>query len=296
MKKLVILLSILFCAIVSFAQYPINQNLGAPKTLINVKGGLGVDSSLVFIYNFADTTTASLGFLDNIPGNVIRAKDTLWQRNNAATAWIKLGSGGGATTPTWQQTLIAGSTLNQTNDIEVGNNAFRFLNTSDFEIQSNSDIRITADSEMLIEVGDSLRVVGINESASTGLNVLLENPATGAVTKTPITDVGENVIAGRGVLKNIDTIYGNFIDSALIDSLQQIWSPIGTWGNSLTFGSLGIIGGYPTYLMQLARRYVYNGGAVGEIAASVMARFMAQPAYFRRPNVIWVGRNDIEAS
>lgn len=147
-----------------------------------------------------------------------------------------------------------------------------------------------------LESSDSLRLNGIEESASTGLYVPLLNPTTGALTKVPIADVEANVIAGRGLLKSVDTLYGNFIDSSLVDSLQQMWSPIGTWGNSLTFGSTGIIGGYPTYLMQLARRFVYNGGVVGEIAASVRARFMAQSAYFRRPNVIWVGRNDLEAS
>lgn len=93
MKKIIVLISFLFCTIYCFAQFPIKQGIGGPTTQVTTTGALASDSGYVYRYNFPDTTTANRGFLKNIPGIIIRVNDTLQQRNNTATAWNKLGGG-----------------------------------------------------------------------------------------------------------------------------------------------------------------------------------------------------------
>lgn len=93
MKKILISLLFLFIAAICFGQFPVQQGLGAPKTQVNARGGLGADSTLVFTTSFADTSTANLGFIDGIPGATIRTVNTLWIRSNDATRWIEFGSG-----------------------------------------------------------------------------------------------------------------------------------------------------------------------------------------------------------
>jgi len=98
MKKLLLLLSFLLAYCISFAQYPITQNLGAPKTLVVSKGGLAADSTLILPY-FTDTLAANLSpYVKNYPGNMIflTALDQIWVRNSTATKWLLLAVSGGA--------------------------------------------------------------------------------------------------------------------------------------------------------------------------------------------------------
>lgn len=89
MKKIFFLILILV-SIKSLAQFPQVQSLGAPKTEVYSKGGLGTDSGFIYRTNFADTATANLGFLDAIPGITIRVGSDLYIRNQTATSWIKI--------------------------------------------------------------------------------------------------------------------------------------------------------------------------------------------------------------
>ena len=96
MKKIYLSFIFLFSVLFSFSQtYPVNQYIGAPNTLVTSKGGFKVDSSLILPY-FADTSNANISpYIKNYPGALIRVVDSIFMRNNTATAWIKFSSGGG---------------------------------------------------------------------------------------------------------------------------------------------------------------------------------------------------------
>lgn len=92
MKKILLLL-FLFAAIYSKAQFPNTTTSGNASTLQKANGAYGASIGYVFAGSYGDTTAANLSFIKNIPGILIRNIDTIWQRNNAATAWIKIGGG-----------------------------------------------------------------------------------------------------------------------------------------------------------------------------------------------------------
>lgn len=93
MKKIIMFFLVAFLCNFSYAQFPITQNLGAPKTLVVNKGGFQSDTTLI-LPTFNDTTIANQSTLVKIyPGNLIRVKDTLYFRNKTATAWVKLATG-----------------------------------------------------------------------------------------------------------------------------------------------------------------------------------------------------------
>lgn len=95
MKRIYLLIGFFICTIYSFAQFPVNQTIGAPGTQVYSRGGLGSDSGFIFRTNWSDTSTASRGFLKNIPGIVIRTGDILWYRNQSATSWVQVANGSG---------------------------------------------------------------------------------------------------------------------------------------------------------------------------------------------------------
>jgi hypothetical protein len=96
MKKILSII-LLFVSLNSISQgFPIQQNLGSPSTLIDVKGG--IRPSVGFINTpYADTTAANaVSYLKTYPGAQIRTitpANTLWVRNADATGWIQIGSG-----------------------------------------------------------------------------------------------------------------------------------------------------------------------------------------------------------
>jgi hypothetical protein len=94
MKKLLTIL-ILLCSVVSFSQAPRQLNAYNPSTQVNFLGTMATDSGLVFRTNFADTTTANLGWIKNIPNVLITINDTLYKRSNDVTHWMQVGSGSG---------------------------------------------------------------------------------------------------------------------------------------------------------------------------------------------------------
>lgn len=90
MKKLFLILSFLFCAVISFAQYPGNpQKIGSDSvpvfnpSIIYTKGGFGNGI-------YTDTTAANLTRVRQYPGAQIftSGNNTLWLRNSTATEWL----------------------------------------------------------------------------------------------------------------------------------------------------------------------------------------------------------------
>jgi hypothetical protein len=95
MKKLFLILFSLIC-FNAFGQFPVTSLMGSPSTFNKARGAVGADSTIIFAYAFADTTAANRGWIDAIPGSVIRTTGALfWGRNDAATAWVYIGGAGG---------------------------------------------------------------------------------------------------------------------------------------------------------------------------------------------------------
>jgi hypothetical protein len=91
----ILLLSILFFATAK-AQLPRVQTLGNDSTLVYGRSVMGGYRGLAIIVAYADTTEANTGPLDGIPGSIIRTvANVIWFRNEAATAWVEVGAGGG---------------------------------------------------------------------------------------------------------------------------------------------------------------------------------------------------------
>ncbi len=101
-------------------------------------------------------------------------------------------SGGGGSTPTWQQTLTAGSTLNTDNTIDNGANTFTFTNNTlagdfGFVVSSNSTAS-SASGQVLF----ATLLSGTNSnSGQTTTASIISNTHTG----TSSTNVGLNIVA-----------------------------------------------------------------------------------------------------
>ncbi len=89
MKKLLLYILLIFISNAAAGQFPISQSQGSPTTQVFSRGAYGSDSGFVYRTNFADTATANLSFLKNIPGIQIRIGDGNWQRSQAANRWIQ---------------------------------------------------------------------------------------------------------------------------------------------------------------------------------------------------------------
>jgi hypothetical protein len=92
MKKVFLFFGLIM-ALVSQAQFPSTITSGNSSTLQKANGAFGSAIGYVFAGTYGDTTAANVSFIKNVPGIVIRIGDDLWIRNNAATAWIKIGAG-----------------------------------------------------------------------------------------------------------------------------------------------------------------------------------------------------------
>lgn len=213
MKKFLFVISFILFAVISFAQYipQPQQSLGSPTGEVYAKGVLGLDSSFHFRVSYADTAAASRGFLENMAGNIVLVGDTLWMRNQARNAWIKLGAGSASSINIYNtsSSLTGNRTLSGT-----GIYSLLFNNLSDFQVGDNvgtnrlqvSNVRTKLFSPLqtiTFEVGDSSRWTGIGTSASTtGLFFPLVNQFSGAITKTSAASIGLNqidvfIIAGQ---------------------------------------------------------------------------------------------------
>src|SRR5690606_4988818 len=119
MRKILLFVCFVFCWMIGKSQYPVNQSIGSPKTLVTSKGGLGTTDGLAFVTNFTDTTEANNYDIDisAIPGFLIRVNNTeFWVRNEAATQWVKISGGGSGAEPLFPLTGTGTATGNVTGD------------------------------------------------------------------------------------------------------------------------------------------------------------------------------------
>lgn len=159
MKKLSLLIVFLLAYCFSFSQYPVIQNLGAPKTLVVSKGGLSADSALILPV-FADTNYANLSpYVKYYPGNMIRVGNQVYVRNATATAWIILAVSGTAVGSVQSVTQGYGVTATP-NPITVSGTVQ--VDTTRATGLSNKYVRFTDTSNMLktyVDNGDTAKIV-----------------------------------------------------------------------------------------------------------------------------------------
>lgn len=130
MKSVIFCLSFLFLSFFSKAQFPNQTPQGNSLTEVYWKGGSGVDTGFHFRSSFTDTSTANLGFIKNIPGFVIRVRDTLFMRNNLATAWLHVSNNSSITGATNGTAIQGGLVVLGTNPLiqntTLGTRSFNF--------------------------------------------------------------------------------------------------------------------------------------------------------------------------
>src|SRR5690349_7494792 len=102
MKKLIIILSFLFCAVVSIAQGPVSNapivNRSGPAN--TVQDARSAAQYNFFIPRYADTTAANLNKGIDSSGAIIYTYDVkkFWYRSNSPKEWVLVGQGAGGGT------------------------------------------------------------------------------------------------------------------------------------------------------------------------------------------------------
>src|ERR1700733_10780013 len=115
MKKLLLSVIVLLCVLSVNAQAPNGKSSPTGNTgQIQWNKGVGLSDSGYIYTNFPDTNRLNAGWLKGIPGLLVRGADTnFYVRNNAMTAWVKVGgSGGGGSTDS--TIFISHTVLNDT--------------------------------------------------------------------------------------------------------------------------------------------------------------------------------------
>ncbi len=136
--KYFITILLFFISIVGFSQ----PYLGTPTTLTLARGHFRSDSGLAVSYNFADTISANLGILKNIPNLIIVANDTIYKRSTDLTAWRPIGGGGGTTIYTGDGTISADRILNlDGNDLQFNYNGKTYFRVDADQVGSASGIK-----------------------------------------------------------------------------------------------------------------------------------------------------------
>jgi len=94
MKKILLILSFLFCFFYSKSQYTITQNIGSGSTLVQVPPNGGFKASLVN-RSFNDTFAANLTPISLYPGSMVftSSDSKLWVRNANVDRWVAVGTG-----------------------------------------------------------------------------------------------------------------------------------------------------------------------------------------------------------
>ena len=92
MKKVLIILSVLFCWVNSYSQNI--QRTSNKNTIVIYNGVVGADSATIYNYGFLDTAQANFGWLKNQAGAQIRVNNEIWMRSSCKCQWVKQSAGG----------------------------------------------------------------------------------------------------------------------------------------------------------------------------------------------------------
>jgi len=183
MKKVVLVLILIFGLLTGYSQqYPVNQFIGAPNTLVTSKGAFKTDSALILPV-FTDTSKANISpYIKNYAGTLIRVGDSLYVRSNDISKWLLLGSGGGGGLDSI--TANNGLTANTTSNVQLGGTLIQptsiLTNANEFTIERGAN-------------GNTLQVV----NSSTGVS----NDKTALYATSTDGNAGE-FLAGNTLIAN----------------------------------------------------------------------------------------------
>ena len=195
-------------------------------------------------------------------------------------------SGGGGSTPTWQQTLTAGSTLNTDNTIDGGQNELAFVNNNNIYIVGGSailggartaspsttvsEIEVTPDTVFIKPYLGNLKIDTLTNAV--GTKALRYNPTTGLVSYADTTAAGANTALSNlsSVAINTSLLPGTD-DGAALGSTSKEFSDLFlasggviNWANgnttlTQTSGSLTLGGAFYATSSVAAGTYLYGG-------------------------------------
>lgn len=248
MRKLITILSFLFCYVCSFSQtWPVTQPIYSPSTLASTQGG--IKAAAFVVSGYADTTAVNtFSFIKFTPGAFVRTiNDVLWFRNNAATAWVQVTSGAGGitvgTTPIFSGTntripfndngiynedadLSWNKSLNTLNIASSGTGA---INSGQLGFATGGNTRMIITSSGALSFGGGPGTLGqglISSGSSSG-------PNWGTVVQGVNGTVNQIVISGTASAPQVG-IAPTYSGQTSINTLGAVTA--GTW-NAATIGT-----------------------------------------------------------
>jgi hypothetical protein len=210
MKRILFILSFL----ISFAasgQYQLQWTSNA-NTLYYGKGLFGADSGYVHRKAYADTTAANRGYVDLIPGAMIRTTgDLIWLRNDAATKWVYVGGAAGGGGGGGTNIYNSDGTLLGDRNVDLATADLNFFRVSDKSLFLSEEFNLLKDPTETIGFEyypDSLRVLGIGQSASSSDSVLVRT-ASGKVLSRAQSAIAAPTPTWQQTLTAGSTLTGN---------------------------------------------------------------------------------------
>jgi hypothetical protein len=131
MKKIFLLVLAFVVFKVGYAQYPIQQFIGADSAVVTSKGGM---QGRFINQVFTDTSQANTQRIRQYPGAMIYAGGKLWVRNTTATGWTELAYGPISTTNIYN----SDGTLTGNRELDGNSNNLTFTAVKKFEFSGDS--------------------------------------------------------------------------------------------------------------------------------------------------------------
>lgn len=200
MKRILFILA-LFISQFTAGQYQ-EQPVSNSGTLYYGRGLIGADSGYVFRRMYADTATANSGYVDLIPGAMIRTTGGLiWLRNDAATAWIYVGGSAGGGGGGGALTIYNGDgTLLGDRVVDMNSSTLSFINNGGFVVSDpssgNPRLKVTDEFSELASpditkqfriYNDSVVLDGLGQSASASDSVVVRTASGQLLTRAQST-------------------------------------------------------------------------------------------------------------
>ena len=279
MKKIFLLVLFLVLGKMwGYAQYPIQQFLGADSALVTSKGGL---QGRLINWTYSDTAQANNQRIKAYPGAQIATINgglNLWIRNATATAWIPVAIGSGNNIYTIDGTLLGNR------ELDGAGYDLRFNSLKEFGVGSDSIVfnspkqRYFAGNQSFILQGDTaslsrrLSYTGNIGSTFTKYSLIDKNYVDSAIASSPagtVTSIATNNATGitGGTITSTGTLA---IDTTIISTKANVSGGLA--------GKLNI-----SDTATMLQNYVNNVGyGLGKTSQSVYADSATLSAYYLR--------------
>jgi hypothetical protein len=177
---------------VGYAQYPIQQFVGADSAIVTSKGGMqGRFVNVVFV----DTLSANQQRIKQYPGAMIYAAGKMWVRNTTATGWTELAYGPISTTNIYN----SNGTLTGNRDLDGGGYNLTFSSIG-------GEFGVGADSINFVPASGKFRISSLNQGI--GSKALRYDPVTKLLSYSDTTS-SLNIYNSDGTLTGNRELDGN---------------------------------------------------------------------------------------